>query len=98
MNAKEQWIDKAMYSLDGTGRAVLSPFISEKILQGIRDSGTGIDRVKFSLAWKIAAVILLLISLNIITLLYYQRSSANKQEAARSMATEYFSYIDNYNL
>jgi hypothetical protein len=98
MNAKEQWVNNAMESLDGGGRAVLDPFVREKILQGIDKAEPGQDIVKTGLSWKIAAVILLLISLNVFTMVNYGRSSGNTGSTARSVAMEYFSFIDHYNL
>jgi len=105
MKAKEEWVNKAMGSLDGAGRAELNPGIRKNILHGIREPGPGSrepgtikDSVSYSLAWKIAAGILLLISLNVFTMVYYSKSSGNRQTTARSLATEYFSYMDHYNL
>ena len=98
MNAKEQWINKTMESLDGASRAVMNPLIREKILQGIHAPRQETDSVKFSLVCKIAAAVLLLISLNIFTLVYFNKASASKQDTTKSVAGEYFSYIDHYNL
>ena len=98
MNAKEQWIDTAIKSLDGVERAALSPFVREKILRRMQNSETVTDSVKFSLVWKIAAVILLLISLNVFTILSFSKSSGSSQNSIKSRASEYFSYIDHYNL
>ena len=98
MNAKEQWVNTAMESLDGAGRAVLNPFVKEKILSGLAEPVRKQDTLKFSLVWKIAAVILLLISLNVFTMVYFSRSSGNGTSVSRSLAMEYFSFIDHYNL
>ena len=87
-----------MESLDGAGRAVLNPFIKEKILSGLAEPVQKQDTLKFSLSWKIAAVILLLISLNVFIMVNYGRSSGNTGSTARSVAMEYFSFIDHYNL
>ena len=97
MNTKEQWINKTLESLDGTGRAGLNPFIREKILQRVRTPLPEQISLKFSRVWKIAAVIILLISLNIFTLIHLQRSSGTFQDQVKSVASEYFSFIDTYN-
>ncbi len=98
MNTKEQWINKTMESLDGIGRAGLSPFIREKILQNVHTPLPEQISVKFLRVWKIAAAIILLISLNIFTLIHLQRSSGTIQNPLKSVASEYFLYIDTYNL
>jgi len=98
MKTKEEWVDKAMGSLDGAGRAELNPAAKEELLKRMRDTGYGIDPVKPSLVWKIAAVILLLISLNVFTFVYYHTSPAVSNSPASSVASEYFSYISHYNL
>ena len=98
MNTKDQWINQTMESLDGAGRAGLSPSIREKIPDRIQAPWAGTDSVAIGLVWKIAAVILLLISLNVFTLTVSHRSSGNTRDSAKSVASEYFSYIDNYNL
>ncbi len=98
MKTKKEWVDKAMESLNGAGRAELNPFVRERILQGLSEPVTEQATVKPGLVWKIAAVILLLISLNVFTIVYYNRSSGSSSNPARSVASEYFSYIDHYNL
>ena len=65
---------------------------------GIGNSEFGYGTIKRSMIWKIAAVILLLISLNVFTMVYYSKSSGSGQSATKTVASEYFSYIDNYNL
>jgi hypothetical protein len=97
MNTKEEWINHTMESLDGAGCAALNPFVREKILQRINTPEPVTDSIKFSIVWKVAAVILLLISLNVFTLVYFSRTSGIGQGTSRSVASEYFSYIDNYN-
>ncbi|MEI8007194.1 MAG: hypothetical protein WCI48_13390 [Bacteroidota bacterium] len=98
MKTKEEWVDKAMESLDGAGRAELNPFVRERILQGFSGTVKEQSALKPGLAWKIAAIILLLISLNVFTIVYYHKSSAGSSNPAKSVASEYFSYIDHYNL
>ena len=98
MKTKEEWVDKAMGSLDGAGSAELNPFIREMILRGFAEPVKEQSALKPGLAWKIAAIILLLISLNVFTIVYYHKSSAGSNNPVKSVASEYFSYIDHYNL
>ena len=87
-----------MESLDGARPARLSPDAIESILKRMQDPGSRIDSVKFSLVWKIAAIILLLISLNVFTIVHYSSSSGSSKVISKSVANEYFSYIATYNL
>jgi len=98
MKTKEEWVDRAMVSLDGAGRAEINPFVRERILQGFSWPVKEQVNLKPGLVWKIAAVILLLISLNVFTMVYYHKSSAGSNNPVKSVASEYFSYIDHYNL
>jgi len=98
MNTKEQWIDNAMGSLDGASPAPLNPVVKETILRSIQYTGRGVESMTFSLFWKIAAAILLLISLNVFTIVYLNKSSDGRQNATKTAAREYFSYLNNYNL
>jgi len=86
-----------MESLDGAGRAGLNPFIREKILQNVPSPLPEINSIKLSQVWKIAVVIILLISLNIFTLIHLQRSTGTFQNPVKSVASEYFSFIDTFN-
>ena len=99
-----------MASLDAAERAVSNPGLRENILNGIRNPESGISEpgngnsesgygtIRKSTVWKIAAAILLLVSLNVFTMVYYGKSPGTSQSATKSVASEYFSYIDNYNL
>ncbi|MCX6283949.1 MAG: hypothetical protein NTW31_06930 [Bacteroidetes bacterium] len=105
MNAKERFTDDVMSSLDGADRATLDQSVREDILRGMqgagygmRDAGYRIDSLKFSLVWKIAAIMLLLISLNVFTMMHFSKSTVSSLNATKSVALEYFSYINHYNL
>ena len=123
MNAKEQFTDDVMRSLDGAGRATLDRNVREGILKGMQDTGcrmqdtgcrmqdtgcrmqdTGYQmadsgwQIKTSMVWKIAAVILLLVSLNVFTMTYFNKSTTNQAKSTNPVASEYFSYLNTINL
>ena len=130
MNAKEQFTDDVMRSLDGAGRATLDRNVREGILIGMQDAGcrmqdagyrmqdtgcrmqdtgcrmqdTGYQmadsgwQIKTSMVWKIAAVILLLVSLNVFTMTYFNKSTTNQAKSTNPVASEYFSYLNTINL
>jgi len=95
MNTKENWIDKTMESLDGAGRLVLNHEVQEKIIKEILLHQRGKEMSVFPMVWKFAAVIVILIGLNVFTFTHSTRSTVQNPE--RTIATEYFSYLDTYN-
>jgi hypothetical protein len=98
METKEEWINKAMESLDGINRAESDPVIFEKVLHRVQHQNPAVISMYSRKIWKAAALILLLISFNVFTLVYFGKTSGNSQNTAKSVANEYFSYIDSINL
>jgi hypothetical protein len=96
MNTKEHWINKTMESLDGAARAVVSPFLEEKIFRTAVNPQPIPDPGKFRQIVKYAAIGLLLVSLNVVTFLHFHKASTF-ENPVKSIASEYFSYIDTYN-
>jgi hypothetical protein len=97
METKEDWINKTMGTLDGISRAKSDPLLFDKVLQRIQHDNLPVISIRSLLVWKIAALILILISFNVFTLVY-SKTSGNSQNTAKSVANEYFSYIDSINL
>jgi hypothetical protein len=98
MNTKEEWINKAMASLDNADRASLNPLVKETILQRLRFPQSVRKGVTVRLLLKIAAMILLLVSLNIFTVAHFRKNTEKVKRAAGTIARDYFSYIDMYQL
>ena len=96
MKTKDQWIDKVMESLDDTDRALLNPMIRENILQGIQSPVYRQHTINSGMIWKMAAMILLLISFNIFTMVHFKVPTRATKDIEKSVASEYFSYIDTY--
>jgi hypothetical protein len=97
METKENWINKTMESLDGVNRAESDPLLFDKALQRIQHGNPTVVSIRSGLVWRIAALILILISFNVFTLVY-SKTSGNSHNTAKSVANEYFSYIDSINL
>ena len=98
METKDEWIDSVMESLDGTETRACPAELKERLLNGIPERGRTVPLYFSQTLWKAAAVILLLLGLNIVTILQYSRNEAGDSDSAGTVATEYFSYIDNFNL
>ena len=98
METKEEWITKTMESLEGTDRAESDPLLFDKVLQRIQNDQLKVVSIHKQVIWKAAALILILISFNVFTLVYFSSSSDNSINTVKSVANEYFSYIDSINL
>lgn len=97
MKTKEDWISETMASLDGIQRAESDPMLMDKVLIRMNEK-PGIVSFFTPEILRIAAMILLLISFNVFTFIYFAGKSDMSDSAVKSVATEYFSYIDSFNL
>jgi hypothetical protein len=98
METKEEWIMKTMESLDGINRAECDPGMTEKLLKQTLYQEPFLIPIRPGMVWRAAALILVLISFNIFTLVWAAGKSDHGQYAVKSVANEYFSYIDSINL
>jgi hypothetical protein len=98
MKTKENWINKTIVSLDGIIRAESDPLLVDKVLQRIQHDNPIVISIRSRRIWRVAALILVLISFNVFTLVYFTKTSGNSQNTAKSVANEYFSYLDSINL
>lgn len=98
MRTKEEWINETMESLEGIQRAESDPMLAEKALNRIQVHSRDVISFRTPMVLVAAAMILLLISFNIITFIYFPGSTDMHDNTIRSVATEYFSYIDSLNL
>ena len=94
MNAKEQWIERTLESLEGISRGETDPFLYEKVMHRMKNLDESYGELYPRMIWKVAAVILLLISFNIITLVYYNHSFNGIHNNIQSIVSDYFSYLD----
>jgi hypothetical protein len=94
MKPKAQWISETMDSLEGIRRAGSDPLTYEKVMQRVQLPGKKTLYLQSGFVWRIAAGLTLLIGLNVLSLIYYSRSSKTAENHTKSLASEYFSYID----
>jgi len=94
MNKMEQQIDKTLESLDGIHRAKSNYFMYEKVMQRINNDGLKTLTRQSRIIWQMAALILILISINLLSLVYFSKTSGQSQDNVKSIANEYFSYMD----
>jgi hypothetical protein len=98
MNAKEEWIDRVMASLDRAGKAEWEKAGKERVLDRILH-GTGAAKSLLpSYLLKAAAVILLLAGLNALTMAFYGKNQAEVQDSSVATDNDSFTYLNTYNL
>ena len=98
MKTKEEWISETMESLEGIQPAAGDPILAEKVMNRIRLGRPVAFSFRAPVVLKAAALILLLISFNLITFIYSAGGTDISENSVKSIATEYFSYIDSLNL
>ena len=98
MNTKEEWISETMESLEDIQPAASDPILAEKVMNRILHQKPVVISLHTPMVLRAAALILLLISFNLITFIYFAKETDTSENNVRSIATEYFSYIDSLNL
>lgn len=94
MNSKEKWISDTMASIEGIRRAEWDTLAFEKVTERFRNPDRKIFVLTPRQLWQVAAGLALLISLNVLSLVYYPRSTDTSQNNVKTLASEYFSYLD----
>jgi hypothetical protein len=97
MKTMETRIAETMGSLDNISRAQCDPEVLDKVLSKLDRPGPEKVRLTASMAWKLAACLVVLIAVNVFILLN-SSGGQSEQVKAKAAATEYFSYLDHYNI
>jgi hypothetical protein len=98
METKEQWITTTMESLEGISPAEGDPLLHERVMPELRKPHSRIIPYNPRIAWQIAAGLALLISINIFSIVTYNKSHKVSQTDTNPIASEYFSYIETIKL
>ena len=87
---KQQWIDKALNSLDGIQPAAPQADIYAGIMQRLRDEKFRIvpDTVSRETVYRAAAAILIIVAMNIVTCVTFQKN-ISKEKQLQSFAKQY---------
>jgi hypothetical protein len=91
MTAKDQWIRETLEIVEDVQPAKANPFLFEKVMNRLQRTSKVIS---MQLAWKAAAIIILLTAINFFTCLHY----AEKRKSAFSnnpFSSEYFNFLNN---
>ena len=94
MENKESLVKATMESMDGIQRAILSPEIEQALVEKAK-SVQKIKSFRPLTKWAIAASIILLAGLNIISIFHYSKSST-MQSSGNPVYKEYFSYLNEF--
>ncbi len=88
---KHENVKRTLASLDGLRRAPANPFLYQRIRLRM-DVARAAQRVNLKLAWRLAAVCLLVAGLNILSWARLNRAGrAGGQDAVQQLYSEYFS-------
>lgn len=87
-----------MNALDGAERAQGDPYAAGKIWVRIIHDQSVVRTILPVFNWKIAAIILILVSFNVFTMVYFASGPVKDQKEMSSVANELFSYIETINL
>ncbi|MEI7662397.1 MAG: hypothetical protein WCK34_09375 [Bacteroidota bacterium] len=93
MNTKETWIDETLNSLDGIRRAKADPDLFRKIQPGIalpQNKSTSFKQITY---WSVAAGLALLVTLNVMVTLNYQKTTNRSSKVPEALASDYLSYL-----
>jgi hypothetical protein len=93
MNRKETWINETMNALDGIRPAASDPELVRKLYSTASEPHENKDLFPRPVYWSVAAGIALLVTLNVLTALHFNRNHTNLKEAPAAVATEYLTYL-----
>ena len=97
MNANETRIENTMDSLEGIQRAGADPDLYNKIRNNLSQPIQTTVSIRSSY-WAVAAGLVLLITLNILTSLYFHQSQNPLAGAPAAVASDYLFYLGPINL
>jgi len=97
MDRKEQWIEGVMNSFADVKIVNAPAGFQQRIMDKITRGKSIQMRSSETISWSLAAGLLLLVSLNIGSLAYFnnQHQKSNLQASSQAMAREYFSSVSN---
>lgn len=94
---KQKWIEEVLSSTDGMQRAA-SPNITENVLALIANNSYSITQVaNYAFTWRMAAAILLLVSVNLVSIYSYKHNGAGVEQIQAYNAASVFGIEQNTN-
>lgn len=97
MNAKDKWIQEIETSFDKAKRVEMPASLSRKILQELNDSKAVVISIRPQIKWAVAACLILLIGLNSLMVIQYNKSiKQTKEQASVSFYKNYFDYTEQF--
>jgi hypothetical protein len=93
MKEKEIWIDETMDALEGIQQAKANPNLMRSLEAEIHKPAPTFQRIRPAVLWPIAATIAVLVSMNILSAVYYTQSYPSAQETTDAVVSEYLYYL-----
>jgi len=94
MKTKENWIESTLYSLDTIQPVSISFDLKKKIKKSIHENAE--SKMSSTQIWLVAASVVLLLSINLITMNYYSKD-LNKTISTEEKNIVYQEYFTNIN-
>ena len=94
MSTKETHITKTLQSIDGIRSLEAPGAMAQNIMDRVSDLKVIVLRPQFT--WAVAASLALLIAINSVTLIQYNKSSDEGRQAVQAMSANYFSYTESF--
>lgn len=96
---EEKWIASALGSIDGIKPAVPREAIYERVMQRIELRGPGItiEMISSATLYRVAAAILLIVTLNVYTCLRFSANNNSAIAGASAFARDYSLVNNSYN-
>ena len=94
MSEKEIRIKKTMESVDGISALNVPSNMAQRIMDRLSLNEVKVLALPPQITLAVAASIALLICINTITLVQYNKSKVNERSGAKAISAEYFSYTE----
>ena len=96
MNEKEKWINETLESIDRIKPADVPSSLNQKIFDHLFVKEARIISIRPRVKWAIAASMALLIALNSLIVLQYNRSIKENRSEAYNLYKNYFDYTEQF--
>lgn len=96
MNDKETWIEETFNSLDGITPVEMPPSLHQQIINRLQTSEAKVIAIRPQVKWAIAASLALLISVNSLIVIGYNRTMKQSKQEAYTFYKNYFDYTEQF--
>ena len=96
MNTKETWIEETLASLDKVKAIDMPSSLSLRIVQELNEGKVKVISIRPQIRWAVAASLVLLIGLNSLIIIQYNKSIKQNKQEAYNLYKNYFDYTEQF--